>query len=84
MTSERQRKKAIQRGVAELKGKPGWDPAKRERESPEDALEALAVEAGSQRAYEASVACEACAARQQEFDDSSALCETHLAEAMGL
>ena len=84
MTSERQRKKAIQRGVAKLKAKPGWDPAKRERESPEEALEELARETGSQRAYAAAVACEACAVRQNEFGDPSALCEVHLAEAMGL
>jgi hypothetical protein len=84
MSSQREKKRAIQAGVAKLKAKPGWDPANLERESPEDALDRLAVEAGSEKAYAESELCEACTRRQAEFDDASALCEMHLALAMGL
>ncbi|SVD47197.1 uncharacterized protein METZ01_LOCUS400051, partial [marine metagenome] len=41
-------------------------------------------EVGSEKAYAESEVCEACTRRQAELDDASALCETHLALAMGL
>ena len=84
MTSEREKKRAIREGVAKLKSKPGWDPAKRERETPEEALEQLALETGSKQAYAEASACAACASRQAELEDESALCQEHLAQAMGL
>ena len=84
MDSHRKKKRAIADGVAKLKAKPGWDPTKLERESPEQALERLALETGTTKAYAESSVCEACTARQAELGDDSALCEAHLAKAMGL
>ncbi len=84
MTSNRDKKRAVQAGVAKLRAKPGWDPSNMQRESPEEALDRLAVASGSEKPYAQADACEACKARQVELEDPSALCEPHLAQAMGL
>ena len=84
MESNRKKKKAIQDGVAKLRAKPGWDPQKVERDSPERALERLASETATSAAYAEAPACKECLARQAELGDRSALCDTHLAQAMGL
>ena len=81
--SNRQRKKNVAQGVRRLKAKPGWDPASRVRESPEGAMARLDQESRSGKVYAEGEACQACVAARAEDGDESALCDAHLAAAMG-
>ncbi|HOU54591.1 MAG TPA: hypothetical protein PLQ97_11740 [Myxococcota bacterium] len=82
--SRRARKRLVQQGVRRLRALPGWDPARRvpdpdplagPRGALEDARQAeVALQAAS---------CPDCAARRQEEGDPTALCDRHLAAALG-
>ncbi len=66
-----------------LRSRAGWDPSKRVSESLQEALARLDQEARDAHAYAQAQACQACAATRAKSGDDTALCEVHLAEAMG-
>lgn len=80
--SNRQKRKLVSDGVRKLKARPGWDPATHDSESPEEAMRRLDQESRSNKAYSQEEVCPACEAARAD-GDASALCESHLAAAMG-
>ena len=85
MTSHREQKRIALAGVAALKARPGWDPA--QRAGGADAAEQLRDLAQTDRtsaAAQESAGCGGCARERLETRDATALCERHLAIAMGL
>lgn len=76
-------RRAAKRGARALRGRPGWDPTAHVRESPQDALQRLDQEARDAAAYADADACSACAKLRAASGDATALCETHMAAAMG-
>ena len=83
-TSQREKKRITSKGVRDLRKMPGWDPAKFNRESAADALQALEDSGSQSRAYADASDCDACVSERHHTGDDTALCETHLMEAMGL
>lgn len=81
--SNRQKKKLIKEGVERLKKMPGWDPARRVRQSPEAQLRALDQESRNESLYGEAPACSDCVAARAATGDETALCDAHLREAMG-
>lgn len=81
--SNRQKRKRVAAGVRALKSRPGWDPANHVSETPQDALARLDQESRSERVYGEGDACDACAEARGASGDDSALCDAHLAAAMG-
>ena len=73
----------LEREVRRLRNKPGWDPRKLARQDPLDKLAQINQELRSERTYDDADACEACAAARAEQGDETALCDEHLAAAMG-
>lgn len=71
----------VQRAARLLRSRQGWDPTKRASEAPADALRRLDQEARNEDIY--ATECEACRQARDEASDPTALCEAHLAEAMG-
>ena len=69
--------------VRKLRTKKGWDPTKLTREEPLEALQRLDQEYASQEAYDGSSECPDCVALRESSGDPSALCDVHLARAMG-
>lgn len=82
--SNREKKRAARDGAAALRAKPGWDPRAQRSERPEERLRQLGQEARGEAAYARAGACEACAAARRALGDETALCDKHLAEAMGV
>ncbi|RAL20481.1 hypothetical protein DL240_16890 [Lujinxingia litoralis] len=83
--SNRHKKRVIQEGVRALKNKPGWDvssfvPASARAQ---ERLMELDQQARDQKVYAQSERCQGCETLREQSGDASALCETHLAEAMG-
>lgn len=80
--SKRARKRLVNDGVRRLLATPGWNPhdfvAGRESERAPGAP----TDSGG-RALDAAEACEACAEVRRTSHDPDALCERHLAEALG-
>ncbi|MEO1273198.1 MAG: hypothetical protein AAFX99_34355 [Myxococcota bacterium] len=81
--SNRQKKKRIQEGVRRLRNTPGWDPAAFRRPSPQEQLRALDQESRNAQTYTETEVCPACLTQRQTSGDETALCETHLQEALG-
>jgi|GEM_PF-811601 len=81
--SKRQKKKIVEAGLRELKNKPGWDIEAFRSASPEDALRELEQTFRGNRAFSQSAECEDCLKIRTQSGDDTALCETHLAAAMG-
>ena len=75
--------KEIEKEVAKLRRKDGWDPSKIAREQPMEALQRLDQELANDRVYGESDACQACTKAREESGDETALCDEHFAEAMG-
>lgn len=69
--------------VRKLRAKKGWDPTKLTREEPLEALQRLDQEFASQDAYDGAQECQECMAVRASSGDDSALCDAHLARAMG-
>ncbi len=80
--SKRARKRLVNDGVRRLLDTPGWNPhdfvAGREAERGP-----VAPAPSAERALAGAEACEACAEARRTSADPSALCERHLAEALG-
>ena len=81
--SERQKKKIVQDGLRALRNKPGWDVQNFQGADPMERLHQLDQEVRSQKTYERSTECAACADLRQQTQDETALCDEHLAAAMG-
>ena len=85
MTSNREKKRSIKLGVEELRSKTGWDPTSFTAKSSEEQLRDLNQEKRTSTIYddETDSKCSECLKCRQESGDPTALCETHLTEAMG-
>lgn len=82
LPSKRARKRLVNDGVRHLLATPGWNPhdfvAGREAER-----ERAVSTPSPDRALDAAEACDACAEARKSSGDPSALCEHHLARALG-
>ena len=74
---------ALAHEVRLLKQRQGWDPERMTRETPLERLQQLDQELRDQEVYAATDACPACADARAASRDDTALCQAHLAEAMG-
>lgn len=81
--SKRHKKRIVEAGLRALKNKPGWDIEAFRSASPQDALRELEQTFRGNRALSASTQCDACSEARAETGDPTALCQTHLAAAMG-
>ena len=81
--SNRHKKRVIQKGLRELRNKPGWDTSKYENSDPEEGLRQLSQQMRENQTYDQSHHCEACQEVRHDSGDDSALCDEHLAAAMG-
>ena len=80
-TSKRQRRKAARQKAHELRNDVSWtSPVKND---PMQKLRELDQKARDERVYSESDGCGACATARAESGDDTALCQTHLADAMG-
>lgn len=82
--SNREKKRTIASDLRRLRNTPGWDPTAHTRPSPEDQLRTLGDESRRDRVYDGTAECAECASERKTTGDETALCETHLMEAMGL
>jgi hypothetical protein len=69
--------------VRKLKQRQGWDPARFVSETPMERLQQLDQELKDEQVYAAASGCAACDAARAKVHDATALCDKHLAEAMG-
>ncbi len=76
-------KSSLPSEVQRLKQKAGWDPAKHVRPDAIEQLRGLDQEIKNQKTYTQAADCEDCKQAQKESDDPSALCDTHLQQALG-
>ena len=82
--SERQKKKVVKEGLRKLKNSPGWDVDAFRSGDPEEGLRELEQKMRGHKAYGASEECGPCQTLRRDTGDETALCQLHLAEAMGL
>ncbi len=82
--SNRHKKKVVKEGLRALKNKPGWDVDAYRNRDPQQGLRQLEQSMRGHRTYEDAQSCTDCEAIRQDSDDETALCDRHLAEAMGL
>ena len=82
--SNRHKKQHAKDGAASLRQKAGWDPSAFQRDSPQAQLRALQQQEQSAEAYASAEVCPACTQTRTQLQDETALCQRHLAEAMGL
>lgn len=86
--SARHKKRVVQSGLRKLKNKPGWDvEAFRQRQGAQagtQGLRDLEQKMRGHQVYDDSAICEPCKKQRQRTGDKTALCEQHLAAAMGL
>lgn len=83
-TSEREKKRVVRQGLRKLRNKPGWDVDAFRAGSPQDGLRDLEQKIRGYRAYGDAADCEDCKQLRRDSGDDSALCQRHLAAAMGL
>jgi hypothetical protein len=85
MVSNREKKRSIKQGVEKLRSKAGWDPTSFKSKSSQEQLCELNQEQRTESIYdeESESKCSDCTRCRQETGDPTALCETHLTEAMG-
>jgi xanthine dehydrogenase iron-sulfur cluster and FAD-binding subunit A len=83
-SSNRQKKLRAKDGAAALRQKAGWDPAAFQKSSPTEQLRALEQQEKSAEAYSSAAICTACIQERAQLQDQTALCQKHLAEAMGM
>lgn len=79
--SNRQKRKLAREGARKLKNDVSWGTGG--VATPMEKLQQLDQEARGDRVYGASEECPDCVAVRQKSGDDTALCEAHLAEAMG-
>ena len=82
MSSNREKRKIAREGAQKLKGT-DWDPSGFVAKSPIERLQELAAQEAGQAAYSENMECAECVAERQKTGDETALCQKHLAEAMG-
>ena len=81
--SNRHKKRVVQQGLRSLKNKPGWDPEQfAQRDRGED-LAHLEQKMRDHRVYQEADACADCTSLRSDTGDDTALCQTHMAQAMG-
>lgn len=73
--------KQVREQARQLKSRHGWNPETFVSEAPIEAMRRLNQAQKNQQVYETS--CEACQQARLKAQDETALCEVHLAEAMG-
>lgn len=82
MTSNREKRKIARGGALKLKGT-DWDPAQFRAKTPAEKLQELVASEIGATAYAEETECSDCLAERTRLGDDTALCETHLAQAMG-
>jgi hypothetical protein len=82
--SNRQKKQLAKDGAASLRQKAGWDPSSFQKQSAKEQLRDLSQQEKSAGAYQDADACQDCTKIRAELQDQTALCQKHLAEAMGM
>jgi hypothetical protein len=83
MTSEREKRRIARQGAQQLKNQPGWDPSQFKAKDPLQRLQELVASEMGETAYSPGQVCEECVKVRQATNDDTALCEKHLAQAMG-
>lgn len=81
--SNREKKRRIAIGVRELLARPGWNPHEHVSGLVDVARQAIETNR-AENAFNNSEKCPECAILRRESGDPTAMCERHLAEAMGL
>ena len=81
MTSRRDQKRQVRAGLDALRTRPGWAPV---AGGPADGLDALRQADRTEQAYSGAEACAECDAVRRTSGDATALCDAHLAAALGL
>ena len=74
---------AVRRAAHQLARKTGWSTEDFQAKSPLEKLQELDAEAAGSQAYANAEACPECEKLRTQLNDDTALCEKHLAEAMG-
>ena len=82
-TSNKQKKKYIQSEVSRLRKNPEWNPHNRSKSDPMEQLRTLDQESQNQRTYTETTDCKECLEIRKKTDDPSALCDTHISQALG-
>lgn len=82
-SSKRQKRQSIRHGAHNLRNKPGWDPTNFERDDPLERLRDLSQQERTEASFNAAAGCAACQKEAETSGKDDALCQTHLAEAMG-
>jgi hypothetical protein len=83
MTSEREKRRIAREGAQKLKNQAGWDTSKFKAKDPMEKLQELVAKEAAEGMAKAGEECEDCRKTREELNDETALCQTHLAKAMG-
>ena len=81
--SKRQKRKNAREGAQKLARMPGWDPQNFKSADPIEKLRELETAERGDAAYAQADVCAACEEARKDSGDETALCEKHLADAMG-
>ena len=78
--------RSVRTSAQALRRRSEWDPERvlGKRERPEQRLAREIAAESSDAAYQAADGCEVCSAARAESGDDTALCDEHMAAAMGL
>ena len=82
--SKREKKRIVSEGLRKLQNDPSWRPRPKTHEERLDELRRNDDVARIERVENDGDECVACAEARAELGDDTALCQGHLAEAMGL
>ena len=83
MADDKPNRDDVRRAAHNLRRKAGWGTDDFQAKSPMEKLQELDAQARGDDAYEQAQACTDCVKARTETGDETALCEKHLAEAMG-
>lgn len=81
--SNRHKKRVVQEGLRELKGKPGWDVSAFTQRDVQVDLRDFEQQLRGNQVYVEAGGCDDCNVLRKKTKDDTALCDEHLAEAMG-
>ena len=81
--SKRQDRKKAREAAHKLRKDPSWNPSGFKAKDPMEKLRELEAQEKSEEAMQASQECADCSAARKETNDDTALCDDHLAAAMG-
>ncbi len=82
-SSNRHKKRVVQQGLRALKNKPGWDPEAFAQRDTEQELAHLEQKMRDHQVYQEADACSDCDDLRRDTGDDTALCQVHMAQAMG-